>query len=35
MISVQHAKRWNRLMPATTSLTLVEFEDLPERYAAA
>jgi hypothetical protein len=31
MISVEHAKHSDRLMPATTSLTVLEFEDLARR----
>lgn len=35
MISLEHAKRSNRLMQATTSLTVQEFEELVERFAVA
>src|SRR5258708_18245418 len=32
MISLEHAKRSDRLMRATTSLTVFEFEDLARRF---
>jgi hypothetical protein len=32
MISLEHAKRSDRLMRATTSLTVMEFEDLAQRF---
>src|SRR5208337_2282738 len=32
MISLEHAKRSDRLMRATTSLTVLEFEDLARRF---
>src|SRR5258708_34522044 len=32
MISLEHAKRSDRLMRATTSLTVFEFEDLAQRF---
>ncbi len=34
MISLEHAKRSDRLMRATTSLTVLEFEDLARRFDA-
>jgi len=34
MISLEHAKRSDRLMRATTSLTVLEFEDLVQRFEA-
>jgi len=34
MISLAHAKRSDRLMRATTSLTVVEFDELAQRFAA-
>jgi hypothetical protein len=35
MISLDHAKRSDRLIRATTSLTVLEFEDLVQRFAGA
>lgn len=32
MISLEHAKRSDRLMRATTSLTVREFDDLAQRF---